>query len=74
MVKVYVGTDGLHQDEFLRRDHPAALSRGNIAAPPPEAAIINTKYVNINPLNRIAHDYSHSCSCNVYSPRSTTIR
>ena len=28
IVKVYVGTDGLHQDEFLRGDHPATLFRG----------------------------------------------
>lgn len=31
IVKVYVGTDGLHQDEFLRGDHPSTLFRGSIA-------------------------------------------
>lgn len=27
IIKVYVGTDGLHQDEFLRGDHPKHCSR-----------------------------------------------
>ena len=40
IVKVYVGTDGLHQDEFLRGDHPATLFRGSIATPSLEAAIL----------------------------------
>lgn len=31
VVKVYVGTGGKHQDEFLRGDHPATLFRGSIA-------------------------------------------
>ena len=33
VVKVYVGTGGKHQDEFLRGDHPATLFRGSIATP-----------------------------------------
>ena len=57
IVKVYVGTDGLHQDEFLRGDHPCTLFRGSIATPSLEAAIINAKYVNSNPLDRIARDF-----------------
>ena len=57
VVKVYVGTDGLHQDEFLRGDHPTTLFRGSIATPSLEAAIINAKYVNSNPLDRIARDF-----------------
>ena len=57
VVKVYVGTDGLHQDEFLRGDHPATLFRGSIATPSLEAAVINAKYVNSNPLDRIARDF-----------------
>lgn len=57
VVKVYVGTDGLHQDEFLRGDHPVTLFRGSIATPSLEAAIINSKYVNSNPLDRIARDF-----------------
>lgn len=56
-VKVYVGTDGLHQDEFLRGDHPATLFKGSIATPSLMAAIINAKYVNSNPLDRIARDF-----------------
>ena len=57
VVKVYVGTDGLHQDEFLRGDHPVTLFRGSIATPSLEAAIINSKYVNSNPLDRIVRDF-----------------
>jgi DNA replication protein DnaC len=54
---VYVGTDGLHQDEFLRGDHLTTLFRVSIAPPSLEAAIINAKYVNSNPLDRIARDF-----------------
>lgn len=57
IIKVYVGTDGLHQDEFLRGDHPATLFKGSIATPSLEAAVINAKYVNSNPLDRIARDF-----------------
>lgn len=57
IIKVYVGTDGLHQDEFLRGDHPDTLFRGSIATPSLEAAIINAKYVNSNPLDRISRDF-----------------
>jgi len=57
VIKVYVGTDGMHQDEFLRADHPDTLFRGSIATPSLEAAIINAKYVNGNPLDRIARDF-----------------
>ena len=57
VIKVYVGTDGLHQDEFLRGDHPATLFKGSIATPSLEAAVINARYVNSNPLDRIARDF-----------------
>ncbi len=57
IIKVYVGTDGLHQDEFLRGDHPGTLFRGSIATPSLEAAIINAKYVNSNPLDRVSRDF-----------------
>lgn len=57
IIKVYVGTDGLHQDEFLRGDHPNTLFRGSIATASLEAAIINAKYVNSNPLDRISRDF-----------------
>ena len=57
IIKVYVGTDGAHQDEFLRGDHPETMFKGSIATPSLEAAIINAKYVNSNPLDRIARDF-----------------
>ncbi len=57
VIKVYVGTDGLHQDEFLRGDHPDTLFRGSVATPSLEAAVINAKYVNGNPLDRICRDF-----------------
>ncbi|MEE8676800.1 MAG: transposase [Oscillospiraceae bacterium] len=57
IVKVYVGTDGLRQDEFLRGDHPNTLFRGSIATASLEATIINTKYVNSNPLDRISREF-----------------
>ena len=57
VIKVYVGTDGLHQDEFLRGDHPNTLFHGSIATASLEAAVINAKYVNSNPLDRISRDF-----------------
>ena len=57
IIKVYVGTDGLHQDEFLRGDHPATLFRGSIATASLETAIINSKYVNSNLLDRLSSDF-----------------
>lgn len=57
ITKVYVGTDGVHQDEFLRGDHPKTMFKGSIATPSLEAAIINAKYVNSNPLDRISRDF-----------------
>ena len=60
IIKVYVGTDGAHQDEFLRGDHPETMFRGSIATPSLEAAIINAKYVNSNPLDRISRDFQQT--------------
>lgn len=57
IIKVYVGTAGLHQDEFLRGSHPDTLFRGSIATASLEAAVINAKYVNSNPLDRISRDF-----------------
>lgn len=57
IIKVYVGTDGLHQDEFLRGDHPNTLYRGSIATPSLLAGIINSKYVNSSPLDRTAREF-----------------
>ncbi|MDD5936036.1 MAG: IS66 family transposase [Clostridiales bacterium] len=57
IIKVYVGTDGLHQDEFLCGDHPSTLYRGSIATPSLVAAIVNSKYVNSNPLDRVSREF-----------------
>ena len=57
IIKVYVGTDGLHQDEFLRGDHPDTLYRGSIATPSLVAGIINSKYVNSSPLDHTAREF-----------------
>lgn len=49
-VDVFVGTDGEHQDEFMRGDSPKDLFRGSIATPSLAASILNVKYVNSAPL------------------------
>lgn len=59
-VEVYVGTDGLHQDEFLRGDHEPGLFRGSIATPSLVAAIINGKYTNALPLYRIEQEFKRN--------------
>ena len=56
-VEVYVGTDGLHQDEFVRGDRPKDLLRNSIVTPSLETAIINGKYVNSIPLYRIEQEF-----------------
>lgn len=53
---MYVGTDGLHQDEFLRGGHPKTLFKRSIAIASLEAAIINSKYVSSIPIDRISRD------------------
>ena len=57
IIKVYVGTNGLHQDEFLRGDHPDILYRGSIATPSLLAGIINSKYVSSSPLDSTAREF-----------------
>ena len=57
IVDVCVGTDGDHQDEFTRGKHPKRLIRGSIASPSLVAAIMNAKYVNALPVNRISQDF-----------------
>ena len=59
-VEVYVGTDGDHQDEFMRGDRPKDLFRGSIATPSLVASILNVKYVNSAPLNRIEQEFSRN--------------
>ena len=56
-VGVYVGTGGEHQDEFLRGDRPKELLRNSIVTPSLGAAILNGKYVNSLPLNRIEQEF-----------------
>ena len=56
-VEVYVDTDGLHQDEFVRGDRPKDLLRNSIVTPSLETAIINGKYVNSIPLYRIEQEF-----------------
>ncbi len=50
-VEVYVGTDGEHQDEFLRGNRPKDLLRNSIVTPSLQASILNVKYVNSAPLS-----------------------
>lgn len=59
-VDVFVGTGGDHQDEFLRGDRPKDLFRGSIATPSLLASILNVKYVNSAPLNRIEQEFSRN--------------
>ena len=56
-VDVAVGTDGLHQDEFARGDRPKDLLRNSIVTPSLGAAILNAKYVNSIPFNRIEQHF-----------------
>ncbi len=56
-VEVYVGTDGDHQDEFLRGDRPKDIFRNSIVTPSLLASILNVKYVNSAPLNRIEQEF-----------------
>ena len=57
-VEVYVGTNGDHQDEFLRGNRPKDLLRGSIVTPSLLASILNVKYVNSAPLYRIEQEFS----------------
>lgn len=57
-VEVYVGTDGEHQDEFVRGDRPKDLLRNSIVTPSLLSSILNVKYVNSTPLYRIEQEFS----------------
>lgn len=59
-VHVYVGTDGAHQDEFIRGERPKDLLRNSILTSSLGAAIINAKYVNSIPLNRIEQEFQRN--------------
>lgn len=57
-VDVVVGTDGDCQDEFLRGKRPKELIKNSIVTPSLLAAILNAKYVNSIPLNRLEQEFS----------------
>lgn len=59
-VEVYVGTDGDHQDEFLRGKRPKELLRNSIVTPSLLASIVNVKYVNSSALNRVEQEFSRN--------------
>ena len=56
-VKVYVGTGGDHQDEFTRADRPRDLLRNSLVTSSLGSAIMNAKYVNSIPYNRIEQHF-----------------
>lgn len=60
-VEVYVGTDGEHQDEFLRGRRPKDLLRNSIVTPSLLASILNVKYVNSSALNRVEQEFGRNC-------------
>ena len=60
-VEVYVGTDGEHQDEFLRGSRPKDLLRNSIVTPSLLASILNVKYVNSSALNRVEQEFGRNC-------------
>lgn len=59
-VKVYVGTDGDHQDEFIRGDRPRDLIKKSILTPSLAAAILNGKYVNSLPFYRMEQEFQRN--------------
>ena len=59
-VGVYVGTDGDHQDEFLRGKRPKSLIRNSIVTPSLGGAILNGKFTNSLPLNRISKEFERN--------------
>ena len=56
-VEVYVGTDGEHQDEFMRGERPKELLRNSIVTPSLLSSILNVKYVNSSALYRAAKNF-----------------
>ena len=59
-VEVYLGTDGEHQDEFLRGKRPKDLLCGSIVTPSLLASILNVKYVNSSALHRIEQEFKRN--------------
>jgi len=59
-VEVYVGTDGDHQDEFLRGDRPKDLLRNSIVTASLLSSIINVKYVNSSAIHRVEQEFERN--------------
>ena len=59
-VKVYVGTGGDHQDEFIRGDRPKDLLRNSIATPSLVSAVFNGKFVNSLPYERMEQEFKRN--------------
>ena len=59
-VEVYVGTDGDHQDEFMRGERPKDLLRNSIVTPSLLSSIINVKYVNSSALHRVEKEFERN--------------
>ena len=59
-VEVYVGTNGDHQDEFMRGSRPKDLLRNSIVTPSLLASILNVKYVNSSALHRIEQEFERN--------------
>ena len=59
-VEVYVGTDGDHQDEFVRGNRPKDLLRNSIVTPSLLASILNVKYVNSSALHRVEQEFERN--------------
>ena len=59
-VEVYVGTDGDHQDEFMRGERPKDLLRNSIVTPSLLSSIINVKYVNSSALHRVEQEFERN--------------
>ena len=58
-VEVVVGTDGLHQDEFLRGKHPKGLLEHSLITPSLASALINGKFGNALPFYRIEKEFQN---------------
>ena len=58
--KTHSSTKGDHQDEFLRGDRPKDLIRNSIVTSSLGAAVLNGKYVNALPLNRISQEFDRN--------------
>lgn len=56
-LNVVVGKSGLHQDEFLRGKHPHGLLKNSILTPSLGAAILNGKFTNAMPYDRIEKEF-----------------